>query len=199
MSSSKLTGEEIRYLVAVYKENPNLQFRNILIKLNLDLARLAAHDFRKANPHIEYKDLEQEAMLALVKVIDMFRLDGGASFSNYAITYIRGALQHYIRDKSNMVRLPQKVLRLHQQIHAPVNRKLSISELAERLQCSQEEVQEAYKLKRTTSYSNSEEIPIEPIEQTAQPVDLLPVQKIKELINRGLKHKELWDAINAIT
>ena len=110
------TKDENKILIQIYISNPVPEIRNVIVKLNLGLARMAARECADRYSDVHYCDLEQEANIALVKSIDMFNPEGGAAFSNYVLTYIRGHLKHYIRDKKNIIRIPQKLISLHDSI-----------------------------------------------------------------------------------
>jgi RNA polymerase sigma factor (sigma-70 family) len=198
--STTATSHENKVLIDIYKATPTVELRNVIVKLNLGLARLAARQFAEQYSDVPYQDLEQEAVFALTKSIGMFRTDGGAAFSNYVITYIRGHLKHFIRDKRSTIRIPQKILSLHEAINKLSGENLSVAEIAVLTDTSREKVIEAIRLKKvvpleveTEAYSSVEASTY--FEEQKQ----LPLLAIEELINKGLKNKELWDAINAIT
>lgn len=200
--SLTLTSNEVKLLVEVYKLNPTVELRNIIAKLNIGLARLVAHEFANRYSEAQYCDFEQEASIALIKSIDLFQIERGASFSNYSITYIRGHLQHYIRDKRQIIRVPQKVHDLHKAVKKlTLTENLTVSEIAVKLNSTEQKIKEAMCLKQVVGSFSAEELD----SNSAQQEDsyqyyktYLPCEEIKELIDSGLKNKELWDAINEI-
>lgn len=197
--STTATSDENKVLINIYKATPTVELRNIIIKLNLGLARLPARQFAEQYSDVQYQDLEQEAVYALAKSIDLFRTDGGAAFSNYVITYIRGHLKHYIRDKRSTIRVPQKILSLHEAINKLRGENLSVSEIALLTNSSEEKVVEAIKLKRVVPLEVETEVCSTSQSNYFNEQRQLPLSAIEELINKGFKNKELWDAINAIT
>lgn len=80
--------------------------RDALIRDNLPLAdRLGASAARRLHPLAEADDLIQEARLALVLAAG--RCDDRDPIP-YLIATIKGALQHYVRDKIRMVRVSRR-------------------------------------------------------------------------------------------
>jgi RNA polymerase sigma-B factor len=78
-----------------------------LVARHLRLARSLARRFAH---HGEAKeDLEQVALLALVKAAKRFDPDREASFSTYATASILGEIKRHFRDKTWMLRVPRSV------------------------------------------------------------------------------------------
>ena len=57
----------------------------------------------------------QVGSIGLIRAVERFELTKGHAFSSFAIPYIRGEIQHYLRDKSTPVRIPRRWLTLQQQ------------------------------------------------------------------------------------
>ena len=122
--------------------------RNQLVRLNLGLVRREAHHWvDRCNE--SYDDLLQVGCLGLIRAIERFRLDRGHAFSSFAIPYIRGEIQHYLRDKGSPVRIPRRWLELRQQsakitrqLRSQLNRQPSDREVAAMLKISLEEWQD---------------------------------------------------------
>jgi RNA polymerase sigma-B factor len=65
----------------------------------------------------ELDDLKQVGCIGLMKAVRRFRPELGNAFSSFAIPYIRGEIQHYLRDRIPLIRpprgkRPETVLRL---------------------------------------------------------------------------------------
>ncbi|HEX4186632.1 MAG TPA: SigB/SigF/SigG family RNA polymerase sigma factor [Solirubrobacteraceae bacterium] len=81
----------------------DLAAREALVKQFLPLARKLAR--RYAQTSEPYEDLVQVASLGLLKAIDRFEPDRGASFPAFAIPTILGELRRYFRDSTWSVRV----------------------------------------------------------------------------------------------
>ncbi|AFZ26361.1 RNA polymerase sigma factor, sigma-70 family [Cylindrospermum stagnale PCC 7417] len=139
---------EIWQLLREYQQSPSETVRNKLVKLNFGLVRKEAHYWIN-QCHENYEDLLQVGCLGLIRAIERFELSKGHAFSSYALPYIRGEIQHYLRDKGVTVRIPRRWLALQQQAigvsrswREKYNRSPTDSELAAALEISANEWQE---------------------------------------------------------
>ncbi len=94
-------------LLQRYQQERSIRLRNQLVELNLGLVRQTAHRFSRQSA-IPYDDLEQLGSIGLVQAIERFDPQQGCAFSSFAIPYIRGAMLHYHRDYSTIVRIPRR-------------------------------------------------------------------------------------------
>ncbi|NEO85796.1 MAG: RNA polymerase sigma factor SigF [Spirulina sp. SIO3F2] len=101
-------------LLSQYRTAPTPQLRNQIVQLNLGLVRREAHRWAKQCAEIQ-DDLIQVGVLGLIRAIERFDLQRGYAFSSFALPYIRGEIQHYLRDKSPSIRIPRSWLALRQQ------------------------------------------------------------------------------------
>ncbi|MDB9496206.1 RNA polymerase sigma factor SigF [Spirulina major CS-329] len=101
-----LKGDSLSLLQA-YRTTPDLQTRNRLVHLNIGLVRREAHHWVERCPE-SYEDLLQVGCLGLIRAIERFDVTKGNAFSSFAIPYIRGEIQHYLRDKSTPIRIPRQ-------------------------------------------------------------------------------------------
>ncbi|MBE9056307.1 RNA polymerase sigma factor SigF [Sphaerospermopsis sp. LEGE 08334] len=139
---------EISQLLREYEQCPSERLRNQLVKLNFGLVRKEAHYWIN-QCHESYEDLIQVGCLGLIRAIEKFELSKGHAFSSYAIPYIRGEIQHYLRDKGVTMRIPRRWLALQQQAisvsrswREKYNRQPTDAEIAAALEISQSEWQE---------------------------------------------------------
>ncbi|UKP00340.1 RNA polymerase sigma factor SigF [Nostoc sp. UHCC 0870] len=139
---------EIWQLLREYQLSRSETVRNQLVKLNLGLVRKEAHYWIN-QCHENYDDLVQVGCLGLIRAIERFELTKGHAFSSFAIPYIRGEIQHYLRDKGVTVRIPRRYLALQQRaigvsrsLRVKYNRQPTDSELAAALEISPNEWQE---------------------------------------------------------
>ncbi|MGJ3254501.1 MAG: RNA polymerase sigma factor SigF [Elainellaceae cyanobacterium] len=129
-------------LLREYQDNPSPQLRNRLVQLNFGLVRKEAHHWINQCPE-NYEDLLQVGSLGLIRAIERFDMAKGHAFSSFAIPYIRGEIQHYLRDKGCTVRIPRRWQTLQRQathktreLHANLNRTPTDLELANALEIS---------------------------------------------------------------
>jgi RNA polymerase sigma-B factor len=131
-----------------YKETGKTHLRNQILELNFGLVRKEAHHWVNQCPE-SYEDLLQVGCLGLIRAIERFSLDKGHAFSSFAIPYIRGEIQHYLRDKGYTVRIPRRWLELGGQamtvkedFRKRFNRQATDSEIAQILEITLKEWQE---------------------------------------------------------
>ncbi|MEM6446918.1 MAG: RNA polymerase sigma factor SigF [Cyanobacteria bacterium J06642_2] len=130
MSGSRVLSQDVKArtveLLRRYQETPSPALRNRLVELNLGLVRKEAHHW-KHQCQEGYDDLMQIGCVGLIQAVERFDLSRGLAFSSFAMPYIRGEIQHYLRDKSQTVRIPRRwstllhqskkvVLRLRQEL-----------------------------------------------------------------------------------
>lgn len=109
-------------LLRQYQQTRDHRIRNRLVELNLGLVRQEAYRWVQRCPE-SFEELVQIGSLGLIAAIDRFELERGKAFSSFAVPYIRGEIQHYLRDRSGTVRVPRRWAELHQQID-PLRHKL---------------------------------------------------------------------------
>lgn len=139
---------ESTQLLRDYQQSRSATVRNHLVKLNFGLVRKEAHYW--INQCTEsYDDLLQVGCMGLIRAIERFDLSKGYAFSSFAIPYIRGEIQHYLRDKGVIVRIPRRWLALQQQavgisrdLREKYNRQPTDAEVAAALEISTAEWQE---------------------------------------------------------
>ena len=126
----------------------DLTGRNRLVEDHVDLAEHFAR--RYAGRGLARDDLRQMAMLAMVKAADRYEPERGVAFSTFASRTIDGELKRAFRDRSWSVRPPRALQELHltlrradEELTHELGRHPALSELAERLQVSEEDVLEA--------------------------------------------------------
>jgi RNA polymerase sigma-B factor len=101
-------------LLREYRQTNQAALRNRIVEINLGLVRKEAH-FWISQCQENYDDLVQVGSIGLINAIEKFEIEKGCAFSTFAIPYIRGEIQHYLRDKSSTLRMPRRWLTIIQQ------------------------------------------------------------------------------------
>ncbi|HIK37045.1 MAG: RNA polymerase sigma factor SigF [Geminocystis sp.] len=97
-----------------YRRTKNLEIRNKILELNMGLVRQEV--CRWVNQCREsHEDLLQVGCIGLLRAIERFDPERGYAFSTFAVPYIRGEIQHYLRDKGCAIRIPRRCLELKNQ------------------------------------------------------------------------------------
>ena len=113
-------------------------FEDRVVRLNMTIAKDVARRYRGRG--ISSDDLDQVALLGLVKAVKGFKADRGADFLSFAVPTIRGEVRRYFRDNGWTVRPPRSIQELQARITAveselvqELGRSPRPSEIAERL------------------------------------------------------------------
>ena len=101
-------------LLREYQQTGKARLRNQLVELNLGLVRKEAR-YWTSQCQETYDDLLQVGSIGLLSAIDKFDIEKGYAFSTFAMPYIRGEIQHYLRDKSSALKMPRRWFTLVQQ------------------------------------------------------------------------------------
>jgi RNA polymerase sigma-B factor len=140
--------EESNALFERWQRQSDARARDELVRRFLPLARKLAR--RYSGAHEPFDDLLQVASLGLVKAIDRFDVARQTAFSSFAVPTILGELKRYFRDLGWSVHVPRgaqelalKVEEAQQKLTSDSGRPPSVSELAEYLELSVEDVLEA--------------------------------------------------------
>jgi len=136
-------------LVSLEADDPRRQkIRGDLVALHAGLAHGLARRFSRGGQHDD--DIDQVAMLGLLKAVDRFRPDRGVEFSSFATPTIRGEIRRHFRDTAWATHVPRGLRELATQI-PPVTEHLTgrlgrapkPSEIAAELEVTRERVMEA--------------------------------------------------------
>jgi RNA polymerase sigma-B factor len=122
-----------------------VQDRDALIERFLPLARKLAHRYATSTePH---EDLVQVASLGLLKAVERFDPTRGFAFTSFAVPTIVGELKRYFRDSAwalhvdrSAQELARRVVDARRQVSVRKGRSPTVPELAEYLECSEEQV-----------------------------------------------------------
>ncbi|MEN9206289.1 MAG: RNA polymerase sigma factor SigF [Thermostichales cyanobacterium DRC_bins_46] len=172
-------------LLREYHRHPTPELRNRLVELNLGLVRKEAHHWRHQCQE-SYEDLVQIGCLGLIQAIERFDLSRGLAFSSFAVPYIRGEIQHYLRDKSPAMRIPRRwmgmerqIKRAIQELRETLGRTPTEAELMAKLGLTPQEWQEMRLAQQNTSLL-SLDAPIQSGDQESQALgDVVPDQRYR--------------------
>jgi RNA polymerase sigma-B factor len=135
-------------LLGQYRKGEDIHFRNKILELNMGLVRKEASHWNKKGVE-SFEDLLQVGCLGMIRAIERFDLHQGHAFSSFAMPYIRGEIQHYLRDKRHSMKIPRRWLEMSQKSVAikqdfllRFNRQPKDRELADLLGISRKEWQE---------------------------------------------------------
>ena len=106
--------QETLEILQAYRANPSIKLRNQLANLNIGLVRREAYHWKNQCQE-SFEDLMQVGSLGLINAIERFDVSKGNAFSSFAVPYIKGEIQHYLRDKSPTVRMPRAWLTTYNQ------------------------------------------------------------------------------------
>ncbi len=136
-------------LLRRYATTRDPQLKEELVRRFLPLARSLALRYRATPEPLE--DLIQVASLGLVKALDGFDPERGKSFNAYAAPTILGELRRHFRDRVYELRLPRHLQDRTMAVRAAaaalseeLGRTPAVSQIAERLELSEEEVLETF-------------------------------------------------------
>jgi RNA polymerase sigma-B factor len=149
MSESNMDPQETDRLLATYRRTDERRYRNEVVEAHMDVVSYAVRRFTRGQPHLA-DDLQQVALLAIVRAADRYRPDRGASFRTFAGRTIDGELKRYLRDRTWTVRPPRglqeqflRVCRARDELTNELGRSPKPSEIADRSDLSVDEVLQA--------------------------------------------------------
>ena len=141
--------ELLRELATVSSRDPRWErLRSELVRIHTPLARYIAHRYARTGEPVE--DVEQAALLGLVKAINRYRPGRGESFLAYASPTMTGEVKRHFRDRTWALRMPRRLQDLRLSMRGARNdftqehgRAPTIEEIAGLLAISEEETIEA--------------------------------------------------------
>lgn len=147
-TEKEIEKEKIKELFEYYAENRDKETRDVLIEKHLYIAEILSK--RYANRGIEYDDIFQVASIGLIFAIERYDLEKGFEFSSFATPTIIGEIKKHFRDKGWTIRVPRRIQELSKKINVSkvhlaqeLQRSPTISDIAEYLNSTEEEVLEA--------------------------------------------------------
>lgn len=147
MADSERDPEVSEELFEEYTRAPSRRLRNRIVEAHMGLA---VHIVRRYSSGGDEEDLEQVALLALVRAVERFDPTRGFSFATFAGRTIEGELKHHFRDRTWGVRVPRSLKDLRvavrsasDELTASLGRTPRIGEVAAHLGVPADDVVEA--------------------------------------------------------
>jgi RNA polymerase sigma-B factor len=129
-----------------------IHWRNRLVEGNLGLVHSVAARFAAISP-LPYADLVQVGCQGLIRAVEAFDERRARCLSTFAIPYVRGAIQHELRDREAWIRPPRRIWELRQKARTFQDARrasglppLGRPELAAALGCTPAELDETERL-----------------------------------------------------
>ena len=124
------------------------QVRNMIVERHIGFARHVARPYRSRG--LDQDDIDQIALLGLVKAVDRFNPDLGPSFLSFARPTIEGELKRHFRDRSWALKVPRSMKELNlnvrhaiEALHHELGRTPTVNDIAGRLEVTADVVRVA--------------------------------------------------------
>lgn len=152
--SKSASKEQVLEWIQKYQESEDDDAQTNLVLHYQYLVESIARKY--SNGRSYHDDIVQVGMLGLLGAIRRFDPDFGRSFEAFAVPTIIGEIKRFLRDKTWDVHVPRRIKELGPRIKATVEllttelqRSPKVSEVAERLEVTEEEVLEAMEMSRS--------------------------------------------------
>lgn len=146
--TSSPLGDDLAELFGRYRATGSRRIRNEIVERHRHLADGVGRRYQSRG--IAPEDLRQTALLAMIRAVDRFDPDQGASFATFAVRTMDGELKRALRDKAWTVRPPRAAqerylaLRKHEEeLTHSLGRAPTVAELATALGVTADEALEA--------------------------------------------------------
>ncbi len=131
-----------------YRETGSIELRNEIVEKYLYIVEILIKKY--LNKGVDYEDLYQVGSMALVFAVERYDVSKGYEFTSFATPTIIGEIKRYFRDKGWAIKVPRRLKEISAQIspakeylYGRLNRIPTVTELAEYLGYSEEEILEA--------------------------------------------------------
>lgn len=194
-------------LLAAYQRCRSIANRNAVIHANLPLVwRVARHEANRSGHNFD--DLTQEGCLGLIQAVERFDPGRGHTLSTAATPWIRGAIRHYLRDRSHAVGGSHHLLELHRRGQALQQQRqqqglppLNSSDLAAALGCTPERWQLAVARQRSLQLASLEQPQLDADGESAPLAEQLaapePLERYAGAI-RWEQRRQLWRVLRRL-
>lgn len=194
-------------LLAAYSRSRSIADRNAVVRANLPLVWRVARQESQRSGH-SFDDLCQEGCLGLIQAVERYEASHGTTLSTAATPWIRGAMRHYLRDRSALLRGSHHLLELHQRGTALQRSRqqqglapLSSSGLAAALGCSLERWEQALQRQRSLQLASLDQPQSSSEGDSASLVEQLPAAQPSERYARLIRweqRRQLWRVLQQL-
>jgi len=153
-STRNASKEQVLAWIKLYQEEKDDEAQTRLVENYQYLVESIARKY--SNGRSYHDDIVQVGMLGLLGAIRRFDPEFGRSFEAFAVPTIVGEIKRFLRDKTWDVHVPRRIKELGPRIKSTVEvlttelqRSPKVSEIAERLEVTEEEVLEAMEMSRS--------------------------------------------------
>lgn len=143
--AKKINNQE---LFEKYKETGDIEVRNELVEKYLYLVDILIKKY--LNKGVDFDDLYQVGSMALVFAVERYDVEKGFEFTSFATPTIIGEIKRYFRDKGWAIKVPRRLKEISaklpaakEELYGQLLRNPTVSEMAEYLGYSDEEILEA--------------------------------------------------------
>lgn len=204
-----LETEEIEIWLTKFKSTNDLkvkkQLKNLIILYYLPLVKKIAYGLARRNTD-PIEDIIQVGSLGLIKAVNQFNNNYGASFKTYATYLITGEIRHYLRDKSAMIRAPRELQELSMRMHniseilkTRMGRIPTELEIAHELQMPVNRISEVYEADRRKQLVSLDQLVFNNSEGEQSLVDRLVDDKYQVYQNLQEERMMLSDAVSMLS
>ena len=180
------------------------QLKNLITLYYLPLVKKIAYGLARRNTD-PIEDIIQVGSLGLIKAIDQFNNNYGASFKTYATYLITGEIRHYLRDKSAMIRAPRELhelcIRMNnliEKLKIKLERTPSELEIANELEMPVHRISEIFEADRRKQLVSLDQLVFTNSEAEQSLVDRLVDDKYQVYQSLQEERMMLYDAVNVL-
>jgi len=181
------------------------QLRDLIVLSYLPFVKKISHGLaRRATDPTE--DLIQVGSLGLLKAIEQYDTNLGASFKTYATYLITGEIRHYLRDKANMIRAPRELQELSfrinqiiQKLTAKLGRPPTDFEIASELEIPLNKVTEVVEVDRRKQMLSLDQVVSGSTESEQAYVDKLVDSKYQDFLIAQEDRIMLTEAVESLS
>ena len=180
------------------------QLKNLITLYYLPLVKKIAYGLARRNTD-PIEDIIQVGSLGLIKAVDQFNNNYGASFKTYATYLITGGIRHYLRDKSAMIRAPRELhelcIRMNnliEKLKIKLERTPSELEIAKELEMPVNRISEIFEADRRKQLISLDQLVFTNSEAEQSLVDRLVDDKYQIYQNLQEERMMLYDAVSVL-